>query len=71
MTTDTIAVIVGEMRHPAAMRFGEHATECIQNWASRLDALGDVADEYRRWLDFYHSGEGDFDDFMRKEFPDD
>lgn len=29
-----------------------------------------MADEYRRWIDFYHAGEGDFADFMRREYPD-
>lgn len=33
------------------------------------DAHKALSDEYKRWLDFYHAGEGDFDDFLRREIP--
>lgn len=34
------------------------------------DSDGGMAAEYQRWIDFYHAGEGDYADFLRRELPD-
>lgn len=72
---DTIAVIAGEMQSLSRLGYGNAAiANKISELADRLAALdvpNSLVAEYQRWLDFYHAGEGDFDDFMRKEFPDD
>ena len=37
--------------------------------ASAGDGVDGLTAEYKRWIDFYHAGEGDYADFLRGEFP--
>ncbi len=37
--------------------------------SNKADAHALMAAEYQRWLDFFHAGNGDFNDFLRKELP--
>lgn len=34
--------------------------------AQGIDPSGGMAQEYQRWIDFYHAGEGSYDDFLSK-----
>jgi hypothetical protein len=47
MTTDTIAVIVREMR--TALRHNDYESDWIKDWADRLAALGDVEKDAARY----------------------
>ncbi|WP_312914451.1 hypothetical protein [Stenotrophomonas sp.] len=37
--------------------------------SGKAEAHALMAAEYQRWLDFFHAGNGDFNDFLRKELP--
>jgi hypothetical protein len=58
MTTDTIAVIVGEMR---AIIDPPSVGQVIE-WADRLAALGDVEKDAARYRAMFSDGEWDYSD---------
>lgn len=37
--------------------------------SDKAEAHALMAAEYQRWIDFFHAGNGDFNDFLRKELP--
>lgn len=49
----------------AALPDGQHALYAAPP-AQGIDPSGGMAQEYQRWIDFYHAGEGSYDDFLSK-----